>query len=119
MSALGQKRTLRLVVCFGPIPDLVERPKAKQAWLGLLVGRRAVFTSKIKSSPGPAKINHSRGVVSDASPCKISVQCHVVMIFIFPTVALVLISCADWLWFNQCYWPKDRLSARSGRRPAG
>jgi hypothetical protein len=41
------------------------------------------------------------------------------MIFIFPTVALVLISCADWLWFNQCYWPKDRLSASSGRRPAG
>jgi len=47
------------------------------------------------------------------------VQCHVVMIFIFPTVALVLISCADWLWFNQCYWRKDRLSASARRRPAG
>jgi hypothetical protein len=60
--------------------------------LGLLVGRGAVFTSKIKSSPGPTKISHSRGVVSDSSPCKTSVQCHVVMsfIFLFLTVAFTL-----------------------------
>jgi hypothetical protein len=57
--------------------------------LGLFVGRRAVFASKI-----PAKISHSRGVVSDSSPCKISVQCHVVMSFIvsFLTVAFALFS---------------------------
>jgi len=65
-------------------------------FVSLLVGRRAVFTSKIRSSPGPTKINHSRGVASHPSPCKISVQCHVVMIFIFPSprVAFVLISFA-------------------------
>ena len=65
-----------------------------QAGLGLFVGRRAVFTSKIRSSFGPAKISHSRGVVSDSSPCKISVQCHVVMSFIvsFVTVAFALFS---------------------------
>jgi hypothetical protein len=60
---------------------------------GVMIGRGEVFTSKIRSSPGPAKISHSRGVPWASSPCKISLQCHVEMIFIFPllTIAFVLI----------------------------
>jgi hypothetical protein len=56
-----------------------------------LVGRRTVFTSTITSSPGPAKISHSRGLRSPSLPRKISVQSHFVMIFIspFPVVALI------------------------------
>ncbi len=58
----------------------------------LSVGCRVVFISKIRSSPGPTKINHSRGVPSHRSPSKITMPRRDDLHLPFPRVAFVLIS---------------------------